>query len=347
MQWCAGFGQPPHLAATTRDGINHDLSEQASQSESVATPSRIAATPPSTPESMPKIHTHYDNLKVARNAPPEVIRAAYKTLSQKFHPDRNPGNAEAARIMAIINASYDALSDLEKRKAHDGWIVMQEMLAAHSERQASQIATSTQARSPQEEKATGGSVIGVISHVFRYRFWYGMVVFAIWMWSIIGNPSSPSPGPKPYQATPPAPSRQPAYVRPVSAPNGQPWPERAGYVKGYERLHASGLSTVTVDNSRNDSDVFVKLVSLDGPQAYPVRSFFIPAYAMFTLNKIDAGRYDVRYRDLSNGGLSRSEAFELEEIETQGGTQFSNLSMTLYKVQHGNMQTYRLSEVEF
>lgn len=56
---------------------------------------------------MAQIHTHYDNLKVARNAPPEVIRAAYKTLSQKFHPDRNHGNAEAARIMAIINASYE------------------------------------------------------------------------------------------------------------------------------------------------------------------------------------------------------------------------------------------------
>ncbi|MCS6804710.1 MAG: DnaJ domain-containing protein, partial [Blastocatellia bacterium] len=41
---------------------------------------------------MPKLHTHYDNLKVARNAPPEVIRAAYKTLSQRFHPDRNPGD---------------------------------------------------------------------------------------------------------------------------------------------------------------------------------------------------------------------------------------------------------------
>jgi hypothetical protein len=296
---------------------------------------------------MPKIHTHYDNLKVARNAPPEVIRAAYKTLSQKFHPDRNPGNTEAARIMAIINTSYDVLSDPEKRKAHDGWIAVQEILAAHSERRTSQIAASTQAQPAQEERTVGGSVIGMMSHVFRYRLWYAMAVFAIWIWSIVGTPSPPPPGPKPYQATPPAPPRQPAYVRPVTAPNGQPWPERAGYVKGYQRLHASGLSTVTVDNSRNDSDVFVKLVSLDGLQAYPVRTFFIPAYGMFTLSKVDVGRYDVRYRDLSNGGLSRSEAFDLEEIEIQGGTQFSNLRMTLYKVQHGNMQTYRLSEVEF
>lgn len=81
---------------------------------------------------MAEIYTHYDNLKVARNAPPEVIRAAYKTLTQKFHPDRNPGNAEAARIMVIINTSYAVLSDLGKRQEHDRWIAQQELLAAQS-----------------------------------------------------------------------------------------------------------------------------------------------------------------------------------------------------------------------
>lgn len=108
-----------------------------------------------------------------------------------------------------------------------------------------------------------------------------------------------------------------------------------------------GLSTVTVDNSRNDSDVLVKLVSLDSAQAYPVRQFYIPAFGSFTLNKITAGSYDIRYRDLGNGGLSRSEAFTLEEIKTYDGVQYSNITMTLYKVQNGNMQTYGLSEAEF
>ncbi len=44
---------------------------------------------------MGKLHTHYDNLKVARDAPPEVIRAAYKTLCHKFHPDRHGGSEKA------------------------------------------------------------------------------------------------------------------------------------------------------------------------------------------------------------------------------------------------------------
>jgi hypothetical protein len=140
---------------------------------------------------------------------------------------------------------------------------------------------------------------------------------------------------------------QPAYVSPTTAPNGNPWPNFAGYVNGYQLLHASGLSTVTVDNSHNNSDVFVKLVSIDNAQAYAVRQFYIPAFSSFTLNDITAGSYDIRYRDLDNGGLSRSEAFRLEETETYGGVQYSNITMTLYKVQNGNMQTYDLSESEF
>nr|WP_314623504.1 J domain-containing protein [uncultured Noviherbaspirillum sp.] len=75
---------------------------------------------------MPRIHTHYDNLKVTRNAPPEVIRAAYKTLCQKFHPDRNPDNESARRTFLLIRTAYETLSDPEKRRLHDAWIASME-----------------------------------------------------------------------------------------------------------------------------------------------------------------------------------------------------------------------------
>src|SRR5689334_24534968 len=75
---------------------------------------------------MAKIHTHYDNLKVSRHAPQEVIRAAYKALSQKYHPDKNPGDEKAARIMAIVNTAYNILSDPVRRKEHDEWIAAEE-----------------------------------------------------------------------------------------------------------------------------------------------------------------------------------------------------------------------------
>jgi len=51
---------------------------------------------------MTRVRTHYDNLKVARDAPHEVIRAAYKTLSQKYHPDRSQGDKCKQRFAAIL-----------------------------------------------------------------------------------------------------------------------------------------------------------------------------------------------------------------------------------------------------
>jgi hypothetical protein len=64
------------------------------------------------------MHTHYDNLKVTRGAPAEVIRAAYKALSQRYHPDKNP-SPDAQRIMRIINDAYAVLGDPDRRTAYD------------------------------------------------------------------------------------------------------------------------------------------------------------------------------------------------------------------------------------
>ncbi|PPK73319.1 Sel1 repeat-containing protein [Methylobacter tundripaludum] len=79
---------------------------------------------------MVKIRTHYDNLKVTRDAPISVIRAAYKALCQTFHPDKFQGsNEEAERIIKLVNASYAVLIDPVKRNAHNAWIREQEAIA--------------------------------------------------------------------------------------------------------------------------------------------------------------------------------------------------------------------------
>ncbi|WP_435751864.1 J domain-containing protein [Thauera sp. AutoDN2] len=75
---------------------------------------------------MAHVRSHYDNLKVVRNAPPEVIRAAYRALAQRYHPDRTLNDPEAARIMSIINEAYRILSDPELRKEHDRWLTLAE-----------------------------------------------------------------------------------------------------------------------------------------------------------------------------------------------------------------------------
>lgn len=325
---------------------------------------------------MNPVRTHYDNLKVARDAPPEVVRAAYKSLSQKYHPDRNPGNSdEAGRIMTIINASYAVLSDPDKRRLHDAWIAESEkppinetpvVQGAHlSVRQPSAMLGSSMMRNywaafQYAQPALGDTAVKWFSQLVR-SIWQVIRDLAKLAWNIFliltaivligrivslfdGGTSQPT-----SQETRPATTApdKAKYVRPNTAPNGQPWPAYAGYAFGYPQMNLGGLSSVTVDNSKNDSDVFVKLTSLGSSKAFPVRQFYIPAFGKFTLSSVTAGNYDIRYRDLSNGVLSRSESFVLQEIPTDDGTRFSNFSMTLYNVRNGNLQTHGLSEAEF
>ncbi|MEQ9465593.1 MAG: RDD family protein [Haliea sp.] len=81
-----------------------------------------------------QMRTHYDNLQVARNASPEVIKGAYKYLSQKWHPDKNPENREEAeRNLRIINKAYEVLSDPELRIQHDRWIRVAESKSEQKE----------------------------------------------------------------------------------------------------------------------------------------------------------------------------------------------------------------------
>jgi DnaJ-class molecular chaperone len=61
----------------------------------------------------------YAVLQVARNAEPEVIAAAYRSLARKYHPDKNAASAAGTQRMQEINRAYEILKDPAKRKAYD------------------------------------------------------------------------------------------------------------------------------------------------------------------------------------------------------------------------------------
>jgi curved DNA-binding protein CbpA len=63
--------------------------------------------------------TYYDILRVSRRAAPDGVRTAYRKLAQKYHPDKLPGNADAVRIMAMLNEAYGVLSDADRRAHYD------------------------------------------------------------------------------------------------------------------------------------------------------------------------------------------------------------------------------------
>ena len=63
----------------------------------------------------------YELLEVSPAASPEVIRAAYRALMEKYHPDKHPEHrrAWAEEITRQLNQAYAVLSNPQKRRAYD------------------------------------------------------------------------------------------------------------------------------------------------------------------------------------------------------------------------------------
>jgi len=62
---------------------------------------------------------YYKTLGVPKGATEKEIKAAYRRLARKHHPDVNPGNKDAEARFKEIGEAYDVLSDKEKRKRYD------------------------------------------------------------------------------------------------------------------------------------------------------------------------------------------------------------------------------------
>jgi molecular chaperone DnaJ len=68
---------------------------------------------------MAKQKSLYETLGVAKNASPDEIKKAYRSLARKHHPDANPGDNDAEERFKEIQQAYDVLSEPDKRKAYD------------------------------------------------------------------------------------------------------------------------------------------------------------------------------------------------------------------------------------
>ena len=62
---------------------------------------------------------YYELLGVARKASVKDIRAAYRKLARKYHPDLNPGDKTAEEKFKQIQEAYEVLSDSKKRQMYD------------------------------------------------------------------------------------------------------------------------------------------------------------------------------------------------------------------------------------
>ena len=62
---------------------------------------------------------YYEVLGIDRNADDAAIKKAYRALAKKYHPDMNPGDAEAEKKFKEASEAYAVLSDPEKKRQYD------------------------------------------------------------------------------------------------------------------------------------------------------------------------------------------------------------------------------------
>jgi molecular chaperone DnaJ len=68
---------------------------------------------------MPITRDYYEVLSVERTASGEDIKRSYRRLAMKYHPDRNPGDADAESKFKEAAEAYEVLSDAERRSTYD------------------------------------------------------------------------------------------------------------------------------------------------------------------------------------------------------------------------------------
>jgi len=64
---------------------------------------------------------YYEVLGVSKDSSADEIKKAYRKLAKKYHPDMNPGDAEAEKNFKEVNEAYDVLSDDDKKAKYDAY----------------------------------------------------------------------------------------------------------------------------------------------------------------------------------------------------------------------------------
>lgn len=250
--------------------------------------------------------THYQTLNVKPLASRQLIRSAYRSLSQKNHPDRNANAIRAHQRMAEINEAYATLSQPKKRRDYDLYLTSQarkQILRNQNTQQRQPLDTQNQ-----QQTKSNSTPINWIELLLKSSLLF--VVLAISLWH--SQPQTPLIV---EQASSWFPKNildiqiKPGYTKTATAANGKPWPKYSNYIPGYPKFNTQGSAQLTIDNSQMPNEVVAKLEHIYAREQYPVRVFYVSPLSDFKLQRLTPGSYRFYYQDLVSGYSVHSDKF--------------------------------------
>lgn len=309
---------------------------------------------------MPQKYTYYSLFGIAEDASLEEIKAAYRRLAFQYHPDRNGDTEESRRTILVIQKIYSVLSDPEKRRQYDS------RLAAERAQANRPVYTATVNAEPSDEEEESPSAARMNQ---RVKILFFVVVAALILGAIFHEPdqkTSYSPSSTRFSdtantETEPAEAAQVRYN--VALPTGAT-PYSSAYGEGiYDQ---NSLSELTITNG-NATDAVVILYNVSTQRVD--RHVYVQAHSTYTMKQLPAGWYDLKIRfgqdwnpDYDNGvghprgGFNWQESFShlnpSDYLDTDpeyqsDGVAYPTYSITLHRVEQGNLQTASLDQNDF
>ncbi len=290
------------------------------------------------------LQNHYETLNVARNASALEILASYNILKKMFGAD--------PQMATELDQAVTVLSDEAARSAYDQLMVRaMNKKAALSELPKELPPLPVMMTVPMEEmiatQIRERKDLNELNKDVTSRFLAiacSLVIVASAIFAISSNKDVLSRiGLMTMEDI-----VQSQYVRSATAPNGQAFPETTSYIAGYEILENTGKSTLAIENMKNESDVYLKLLSHKNGKVGVARHVLIKAGSNFTVDNLSIGKYEIQYLDLTAGKGGRSEIFTVTESKTEAGTEIvSRLSVRLKTAVNGVLRVEKVSTKAF
>ncbi len=269
------------------------------------------------------ITTHYDNLKVERDAPVGVIKTSYRKLSQKYHPDRNP-DPGALEIMKLINQAWDVLSDPERRARHDRAIAV---LEQRSSPQRAASAPHPAAKAPPVRQAR-----------FLDQDWVRVAgMLALLMVLLLTVYQLARPGADDDDDAADIVQRAPEdIVSPTEPVDRVPH----GYLTISAQDNTPGIAVVDIDNTAGLHDAEVRLFR-NGRAA---RSMFVHRGQRFVVENLAPGTYVVKYKMLVDGKVL---AYQERDVFQPQRDKFIKLKIKLFDAAGSRKSAYPIAADQF